>query len=66
MKRALSILAGFLCLFIAAGLLLPAYAKLTNSGVPKELFVYGTVGILIAASGIIVLFKGVFPRRKIQ
>ena len=67
MKKVSCILIGLLCLFIAAGLLLPAYAKLTDFGLlPKEALVSYTVGILLAATGIIVVFRGVFCGRKLE
>jgi hypothetical protein len=61
MKRFAIILTGLLCLFIAAGLILPAVAQF-----PKQALVLYTIGILLAVTGLIAVFKGTFRRRTLE
>ena len=52
MKTPLALTAGLLCVFIAAGLILPALAKVRDFGsMPAEVVGFYTLGILLAVAG---------------
>jgi hypothetical protein len=53
MKRAIVIVTGLLCLFLAAGLILPALTKVRELGsMPSEVIGFYTLGVVLTLAGI--------------
>ncbi|MHC1766433.1 MAG: hypothetical protein AB9869_19385 [Verrucomicrobiia bacterium] len=53
MKRIIAVVTGLLCLFVAAGLILPALAKVREFGaMPSEIIGFYTLGVVLTLAGI--------------
>lgn len=69
MKTFLAVAAGLLCVLIAAGLILPALAKVRDFGsMPAEVVGFYTLGILlaVAGTGVVALATAARARRRLR